>query len=79
MAAVSVPLVAVCCVCRQVTDAPAASSQKRSRWIAMEAYLEAHQLQPEDVRLSHTYCPTCYRRQAQAWRVPSRKPSRRAA
>jgi hypothetical protein len=62
----TVPLLSVCCVCKHVTQAVSPSAQ----WTSMSTYLERHQLRPVDVRLTHTYCPVCYERQAQAWSLP---------
>jgi hypothetical protein len=75
----TVPLLSVCCVCKHVAE-PVSSSM---HWTPMSAYLERHHLSLIDVRLSHTYCPVCYERQARAWALPVIKPTvrmpRRAA
>ena len=44
----------------------------------MSAYLERHHLRLSDVRLSHTYCPVCYERQARAWSLGPRELDRLA-
>ena len=62
------PMLTVCCVCKQVAESVAPSSE----WTPMSAYLDRHHLQSIDVRLSHTYCPACYERQALAWSVPQK-------
>jgi uncharacterized protein (UPF0212 family) len=75
----TVPTLSACCVCKHVAE-PVSSS---IHWTPMATYLERHQLRLSDVRLSHTYCPVCYERQARAWSLPVIKPSvrmtRRAA
>ena len=68
------PTVAVCCVCKQVADGAGSAST----WASMSTYLDRHHLQQMDVRLSHTYCPTCYEMQARAWFIPPRQSSRRS-
>jgi hypothetical protein len=62
----AVPVLSVCCVCKHV----APSDSPSSSWTPMTAFLERHQLRLIDVRLSHTYCPVCYARQAEAWSIP---------
>ena len=59
----TVPTVTVCCVCKHVAQGASPSS----RWMPMSAFLERHHLRANDVRMSHTYCPVCYKRQAKAW------------
>jgi hypothetical protein len=75
----TVPILSVCCVCKHVAD-PISSS---AHWTPMSAYLERHHLTLIEVRLSHTYCPVCYERQARAWSLPVMTPpvgmTRRAA
>ena len=75
----TVPMLSVCCVCKHVAE-PVSSS---IHWTPMSIYLERYHLTLIDVRLSHTYCPVCYERQARAWSLPVSKPSvrttRRAA
>jgi hypothetical protein len=73
----TLPMLTVCCVCKHVAQG------ESSRWMPMSAFLERHQLRPSDVRLSHTYCPVCYERQAEAWalapKVVSKPTTPRAA
>jgi hypothetical protein len=75
----TVPMLSVCCVCKHVAE-PVSSSVN---WTPMSTYLDRHHLNLFDVRVSHTYCPICYERQARAWSLPVTKPSvrmnRRAA
>ena len=59
-------MLAMCCACKQVAEDAALSSE----WTSMSAYLNLHHLQSVDVKLSHTYCPACYDRQASAWSLP---------
>ena len=58
----NVPTLAVCCVCKHVTE----ESSPSSTWTPMSTFLEQHHLRANDVRVSHTYCPICYEEQAQA-------------
>ena len=60
-----VPMLTVCCVCKHVAQ----SSSPSPQWLPMSTFLERHHLQPSDIRLSHTYCPVCYERQAEAWSI----------
>ena len=69
----TVPTLSACCVCKHVAE-PVSSS---TYWTPMSTYLERHHLSLSDVRLSHTYCPVCYERQARAWSLPVSKPSMR--
>ena len=75
----TVPMLSVCCVCKHVAEPDSSSTH----WTPMSTYLERYPLTLIDVRLSHTYCPVCYERQARAWSLPVIKPSvrttRRAA
>jgi hypothetical protein len=62
----TIPMLAVCCVCKQVAE----SGSPYLHWTSMSGYLSRHHLQTVDVQLSHTYCPACYERQARAWSIP---------
>ena len=64
----TLPILTVCCVCKQVPQ----SVNPSSPWTAMSVYLERHHLKPAEVRLSHTYCPACYEKQATAWAFPQK-------
>jgi hypothetical protein len=61
-------IVAVCCACKQVAE----DGTPSSNWISMSTFLNRHQLQSVDMKLSHTYCPACYERQARAWSLPKK-------
>ena len=61
----TVPTLTVCCVCKHVASGGAAAAQ----WMPMSTFLERHHLSPIEVRLSHTYCPVCYKQQAEAWSI----------
>lgn len=63
----TVPIIAMCCVCDQVADD---GSQPQSSWKALDAYLHDHHIANLDYQLSHTYCPACYNDQARAWKLP---------
>jgi hypothetical protein len=71
----TVQIVAMCCVCKQVAEGLTLSSH----WTSMSAFLNRHHLQSVDVKLTHTYCPTCYKRQARAWSLPKKNRSGRTA
>ena len=71
----TVPMLTVCCVCKQVAE----SGSPSLPWTSMSAYLNRHHLQTVDVQLSHTYCPACYERQAQAWSIPRKTRRTRSA
>jgi len=63
-----------CCMCHRVAGE---GSESEIGWIPLQAYLDRHHLTKADVALSHTYCPTCYHTQAQAWHIPQRIPAAR--
>jgi hypothetical protein len=58
----------ICCVCKKVSDERIGTHVE---WTNLHAYLVRHHIDQDGVQLSHTYCPSCYKRQARAWRVPS--------
>jgi hypothetical protein len=52
----------MCCVCHQVSD-------EDSGWSTLDDYLDRHHVSGPDFQLSHTYCPSCYDQQIQAWHI----------
>ncbi|ALA59030.1 hypothetical protein [Nitrospira moscoviensis] len=66
----------VCCLCHQVPDEDAGSP---GAWTPLQDYLDRHHLSEGALSLSHTYCPSCYVEQAQAWHLPQVAPARSAA
>jgi hypothetical protein len=71
-----VPIVAVCCVCSRVPDEDAPTPET---WTFLQDYLDRYHLSETDVRLSHTYCPSCYHAQADAWHIVQPASTRPAA
>jgi hypothetical protein len=69
------PLLAICCVCKRVSDDAVSPS---SAWIQLSAYLDLNHLQPADLRLSHTYCPPCYKHLSRNWLIRRQSSTRRA-
>jgi hypothetical protein len=61
----TVPTLTVCCVCKHV----APTGPTHSQWMPVSTFLEQQHLRPVDVRFTHTYCPVCYERQAEAWAI----------
>jgi len=70
----TIPMLAICCVCKQVAEGSPSLD-----WTSMSTYLDRHHLQSADVILSHTYCPSCYERQARAWSLPTKGRARRTS
>jgi len=66
----------ICCVCNQVPDEDIGASSQKEGWTALELYLNRHPMDQAGFQLSHTYCPSCFKRQARAWRVPLSSSSR---
>ena len=60
----------ICCMCKQVSEEEVGPPAQVD-WTPLEIYLYRHHLGQDDVRLTHTYCPSCFEIQARAWRVPS--------
>jgi uncharacterized protein (UPF0212 family) len=63
----------ICCVCGQVSDRRAGASVE-GEWTQLQTYLDRHHIDQTSIRLSHTYCPSCYQQQARVWRVPPHAP-----
>ena len=51
----------VCCVCGLIRD-ETGSSPDRERWVTPRTYRMAHGVNPTEIALTHTYCPTCFRK-----------------
>lgn len=57
----------VCCVCRLIRD-DTRFSPGRTLWVTQRAYQKTHGVNPSDLALTHTYCPTCFTKvQGAAW------------
>ena len=52
-------LIPVCCVCKLIRDETGSSSD-RTRWVTPWTYRVTHGVNPDDSRLTHTYCPTYF-------------------
>lgn len=63
----SILTIPICCVCQQVAERTGTSEV----WMKFTRYQNRHHLAETDVRLSHTYCPSCFKRQMRAWSVPA--------
>ncbi|NWF71422.1 MAG: hypothetical protein HXY51_00035 [Nitrospirae bacterium] len=49
----------VCCVCGLIRD-HTGSFLDRESWVKPRTYQRTHGVNPDDVRLTHTYCPECF-------------------
>jgi len=49
----------VCCACGLIQDESGATPDLE-RWISHRTYREAHGVNPAELELTHTYCPTCF-------------------
>jgi hypothetical protein len=56
----------MCCMCKQVADRAGSSEV----WMKLKRFQDQHYLDKAELQFSHTYCPSCYKRQARAWRLP---------
>ena len=52
-------LLPVCCVCRLIRD-DTRFSPGRELWVTQRTYHKTHGVNPSDLALTHTYCPTCF-------------------
>lgn len=52
-------LLPVCCMCKLVRD-DTKFSPGRGRWVTQRTYRETYGVNPTDLMLTHTYCPTCF-------------------
>ncbi|MEO8340868.1 MAG: Hsp20/alpha crystallin family protein [Nitrospirota bacterium] len=52
-------LLSACCVCRLIRDDTRFSSG-RELWVTQRTYHKTHGVNPSDLALTHTYCPTCF-------------------
>jgi hypothetical protein len=59
----------ICCVCGQVSDRGVDASVQ-GEWTELQTYLDRHRIDQTGIRLSHTYCPSCYKQQARVWQIP---------
>ena len=65
------PLLPACCACGLVQDKIGATHDGE-RWISQRTYRETHGVNPAELELTHTYCPTCFDKvqeiMQQSWR-----------
>ena len=52
-------LLPACCACGLVHD-KAGATPDLERWVTSRTYREAHGVNPAELALTHTYCPTCF-------------------
>ncbi len=52
------PVVAICCFCQRVRD-DVGSEVGEGFWQEFRNYMAMHNLRPEEIEFSHTYCPSC--------------------
>lgn len=52
-------LLPACCACRLVQD-KAGATPDLERWISQRTYRETYGVNPAELALTHTYCPTCF-------------------
>ena len=52
-------LLPACCACGLV-QAEAGVTPGLKRWISQRTYRETHGVNPTELALTHTYCPTCF-------------------
>lgn len=51
-------LLPVCCACKLIRD-DTRFSPGRELWVAQRTYHKTHGVNPSELALTHTYCPTC--------------------
>jgi hypothetical protein len=56
---IALTLLPVCCVCGLIRDGTG-FSPGLDRWVAQRTYRETHGVNPTELALTHTYCPTCF-------------------
>jgi len=52
-------LLPACCACGLVEDETGATPGLK-RWVTQRTYRETHGVNPAELELTHTYCPTCF-------------------
>jgi HSP20 family molecular chaperone IbpA len=52
-------LLPVCCVCSLIRD-DTRFFPGRELWVTQRTYHKTHAVNPSDLALTHTYCPTCF-------------------
>ena len=48
----------ICCVCGLIREE---SESKSESWVTKQNFRKAHGIDHSAFRLTHTYCPSCYR------------------
>ena len=52
-------LLPACCACGLVQDETGAPPGLK-RWVTQRTYRKTHGVNPAELELTHTYCPTCF-------------------
>jgi len=52
-------LLPVCCACGLIRD-DTRLSPGREHWVSQRMYHDTHGVNPTELALTHTYCPTCF-------------------
>ncbi len=65
-------LLPACCACGLVQD-KAGTTPDLEHWISQRTYRETHGVNPTELELTHTYCPTCFEKVQEAMRQSWRK------
>ena len=52
-------LLPACCACGFVQD-KAGATAGLERWVSQRTYRDSHGVNPTELALTHTYCPTCF-------------------
>ena len=65
-------LLPACCACGLVQD-KAGATPDLERWISQRTYRETHGVNPTELELTHTYCPTCFEKVQETMRQSWRK------
>ena len=73
---ISPSMLRVCCACGLIQDESGATPDLE-RWISHRTYREAHGVNPAELELTHTYCPTCFAKVEEVVRQFSKRPDRR--
>ena len=53
-------IVPICCVCGLIREESRSKTKFGESWVTKKTFRQTHGIDPSALRLSHTYCPTCY-------------------
>jgi len=65
-------LLPACCACGLVQD-EAGATPGPERWVTQRTYRETHGVNPAELELTHTYCPSCFEKVQETMRQYWRK------